>query len=216
MRPITSTVGPLTAQTVNNVILSQTRTGAGNLLVNGSLASGGVATLSTPQRLLVTDLGNNSSISYTIFGTTWAGDYAAETVAGTSSGTSVTKTDFATVTRVYSTGTVTTGVEIGTNGTGASAWIFLDPYALGTCYYQAVVSGTVNYTLQSTSDDPNSPTSPIAVPSVTWQTLIPGVVGATANTQGNFTGTPSYVRCLLNSGTGSVTLTVTQSGAVTY
>jgi hypothetical protein len=73
----------------------------------------------------------------------------------------------------------------------------------------------VNYTVQSTLDDPNDPTNPVAVSSVVWiNSSDAGAVAATTSIQTNFAYTPTYARVLLNSGTGSVTATFAQAGSV--
>ncbi len=77
------------------------------------------------------------------------------------------------------------------------------------------VSGTANYTIQQTMDDPNSTSNSVARASVTWISHPDtGVVGATAAAQANYAYPPAYARILLNSNTnpGYVTATMAQSG----
>ena len=76
-------------------------------------------------------------------------------------------------------------------------------------------TGTVNYTLQQTLDDPNSPTNPVAAANVTWvSTSDTLAVAATTSLQTNYLFTPQYTRVLLNSGSGTVEATFAQSGSV--
>jgi len=80
---------------------------------------------------------------------------------------------------------------------------------------QARVSGTVNYTLQQTLDDPNSPTSPVSPANVLWQNINDsGAVAATTSVETNYMFAPTWCRVLLNSQTnpGYVTVTYLQSG----
>ena len=110
-------------------------------------------------------------------------------------------------------------VSVGPNATGgtSSPWVRLDDWASPQIAIQCTVSGTVNYTVQSTLDDPNSPTNPVAAGSVTWvNSADPAAVGATGTIQTNYAFCPAFIRVVMNSGTGTVTMTVNQSGSVPY
>ena len=211
MRPITATVGPLTAQSANNIALSQTPS-AGPLTLNGSLASGGVVSLTNPQRITITT--TDSTHSFTITGATPTGSLLTETVTG--NGTSATSLlDYAKITAITISGNASAAVTVGTSGTGATPWVRLDEWASPPVGIQCDVSGTVNYTVQSTYDDPNSPTDPVSVSSMTWvNTNDTNAVNATGPVQTNYLFTPIYVRANLNSGTGSVTMKVVQYNVV--
>lgn len=208
MRPITATVGPLTAQTGNNIALSQTPGAAGALTLNGSLVSGGVAVISNPQRITITT--TDSTHTFTITGATPTGSVLTEVVTG--NGTSVTSLlDYAKVNSIVISGAATGAVTVGTSGTGATPWVRLDEWASPPVGIQCDVSGTVNYTVQSTYDDPNSATDPVSVSAMTWiATNDTNAVNATGAVQTNFLFTPTFVRVNLNSGTGSVTMKVIQ------
>lgn len=215
MRPIQVTVGPLAAASANNIALSQSILSATSVTLNGSLVTGGVAVLDKPRRVLITSAGNNSGITFTVTGTTFAGSSVSETVTGANVGSVATVTDFATVTSIVTSGATASTITVGTNSVAGSAWVRLDPWSDANVSIQATVSGTVNYTLQQTNDDPNSPYYPVTVPNVTWiNSNDANVVGATATQQSNYLFTPIFARVLLNSGTGSVTVTYVQSGVV--
>lgn len=207
MRPITATVGPLTAQTANNIALSQTPT-AGPLTLNGSLVSGGVAVITNPQRITITT--TDATHSFTITGATPTGSLLTETVTG--NGTSVTSLlDYATVSSITISGNASAAVTVGTSGTGATPWVRLDEWANPQVSIQCDVTGTVNYTVQSTNDDPNSPTDPVSVSAISWvNTNDANAVNATGGVQTNFLFAPTFVRTLLNSGSGSVAMKVIQ------
>src|SRR5271154_2412483 len=97
MRPITLTVGPVGATAANNVALTQTPAGAGNLVLNGSLVTAGVAKFPVPQRVLITTA--DSTHTFTIKGTSPTGTLVTETIAD--NGTSVTSTlDYSTITSI--------------------------------------------------------------------------------------------------------------------
>jgi hypothetical protein len=178
--------------------------------INGALATKGVATMpATGQFVLITT--SDTTHTFTITGTNQAGAIISETT-GVASGTIVSKLDYYTVTSVSVNGTLTAAATIGTNGTGSAPWVACDPWANTQVTIQINVSGTVNYTIQSTLDDPNSPTNPVAPSAVTWVTTNDtNVVGASSSLQTNYLFAPAYVRCLLNSGSGSCTMTVAQA-----
>lgn len=103
-------------------------------------------------------------------------------------------------------------VSDASGGVKYSDWVRFDDFAPSNISIQCTVSGTVNYTVQTTLDDPNSATNPVATGSVTWvDSSDSAVVAATATKQSNFLFAPVYARVKLNSGTGSVTATFLQS-----
>lgn len=72
---------------------------------------------------------------------------------------------------------------------------------------QVVVTGTVNWTVQQTLDNPFTTVSP------TWfDHPDANMVAQTVNRQGNYAFIPAGVRLVLTSGTGTATLTIVQSG----
>lgn len=208
MRPITATIGPLTASSANNIALSQTPGAAGPLTLNGSLVAGGVAVITNPQRITITT--TDATHSFTITGTTPTGSALTETVIG--NGTSVTSLlDYAKVSSIVISGAASAAVTVGTSGTGATPWVRLDEWGPPQVGIQCDVIGTVSYTVQSTNDDPNSPTDPVSPSAMQWiATNDTNAVNATASVQTNYLFAPTFVRALLNSGTGSVAMKVIQ------
>jgi hypothetical protein len=96
----------------------------------------------------------------------------------------------------------------------SSRLVYCDPWiAPAKINIQTVVIGTVNYNVQYTLDDPNSPTDPVAVGSITW--VDSGQGAKTANNAFQLDFAPSYIRVLQNTGSGSTTTTILQSGSVT-
>jgi hypothetical protein len=168
--------------------------------------------------VLITNVGNDSGITFTVTGTSLTGQSISQTLTGTSGGNVATTLDFATVTSIVTSGsTSASGITVGTNGVAGSAWVRFDDYAPSNISIQCNVTGTVNYTVQSTLDDPNSATNPVAVTSMTWvATSDSAVVNATATKQSNFLFAPVFARVLLNSGTGSVTATFIQDSNGPY
>lgn len=214
MRPITVTVGPLAGASANNIALSQTPGAAGNLTLNGSLVVAGVAILDNPRRVLVTT--TDTTHTFTITGLSPTGTLLSEVV--TSSGTNVQSTlDYAKVTSIRISGAASAAVTVGTNGVASTAWVRLDEYAPAPVGVGTDSSGTVSYTIQQTFDDPNSATNPVLPSAVTWvSSADAGAVNATGPIASSFSFAPIFVRVLLNSGTGIVTATFSQPGAVPY
>jgi len=107
---------------------------------------------------------------------------------------------------------ITVTVSNASGGAQYSPLVRFDDYAPGGVSIQCTVSGTVNYTVQSSLDDPNSPTNPVAQASMTWvSSSDTNVVGATTTQQSNFLFAPTFARVVLNSGSGTVTATFLQS-----
>lgn len=216
MQPITISVGPIAAASANNIALSQVVSGASNVTLNGALVSGGVATLDVPRRVLITNVGNDAAVTFTVYGTTFGGASVTEVLQGTSGSTVASTVDFKTVTRIATSGSTSgSGITIGTNSVAGSRWLRLDSWADAQTAIQCNATGTVNYTVQVTMDDPNDPMSPVGIASVTWLNTNDGdAVTATGDVFTNFDWTPSYARILLNSGTGSVSGTFAQFNVV--
>jgi len=99
---------------------------------------------------------------------------------------------------------------VSVTGTGDSPWLRLDTWAGGQIGFQAVTTGSVtSYTISTTFDDPDSPFYPVAVP--TWDSSLTNVDGASSTTSGTIPAIPTFIKATINTGTGSVALTVTQS-----
>jgi hypothetical protein len=209
MRPITITVGPLQASSGNNIALSQTPGAAGAITLNGSTVVSGVAVLTAAQQITLTT--TDSTHTATITGTSWAADPISEVIAFT--GSAVTsKLSYKTITSIVVSAALTAAITVGTSGIGSSPWARMDEWANTQITMQFDVTGTVNYTVQSTLDDPNSATDPVLPQNVNWvNSNDTNVVGATSTLQSNYLFSPTFIRVLLNSGTGSVVAKIAQA-----
>jgi hypothetical protein len=91
-------------------------------------------------------------------------------------------------------------------GTGSSNVIatdtYISPFNVG---FGVVVTGTVNYTVQHTFDNPQTVASP------TWFSH-PTVAAQTTSQDGNYAFPVAAIKVLVNSGAGTATLTVIQAG----
>jgi hypothetical protein len=203
------TVGRLVAANTSNIATSQTPSAAGSLTLNGTLVSGGVATMDTPRRVLITTA---AAISFTITGTDWANSPISEIV--TNSGSSVASVlSYKTVVAIANSATAGgNAIIVGTNGVADSPWIRFDDYAFGATSIESVVSGTANYTLWMTNDDPNSATNPVNPNAMAWSTALSPMVATAATAQAVIAAPFAWAKVTLNSGTGSVTSTFIQFG----
>jgi len=217
------------AGVVNGMVIFANLTGTGGIgtyLVSASqtlssttIYGNAVATLDTARKVLFTTASDETAKTITIYGTNWAGDLINETVTGPNATTGSTLLDYKTVTKIYVSAAFTGTLTAGTSGVAASPWIRMSDYASAQSSIQVTVSGTVNYTVQTSMDDPNSPTNSVTPAAVTWlSALDTNIVSQTTSKSGIFNITPTFVRVLLNSQTnpGFVTATITQFGSVSY
>lgn len=185
-------------------------TASGASAGNVSVGTWSAATLDEARRVLFTFGADETGTNFTVTGTDRYGNPISEVVAGAAA-TASTVQDFKTVTRVSIDGAAAGTIIVGTSGVAASDWVRFDDWTQNMLSIQANVSGTVNYTVQSTLDDPNSPTDPISVAAMTWfDSNDSNLTAETTAKQSNTQIMPTYARVLLNSGTGTVTATFTQ------
>lgn len=141
-----------------NIALSQSP-GAGAITLNGSTVSGGVATLDAARRILLTSGSSDTGITFTVVGTNRDGNPQTETITGGATTASTTQ-DFLTVSSVTHSGSVAGTLTIGTNGVASSQWCVVNyhttPVNIGI---GVTVTGTVNFTVEYTYDNPNAPFS---------------------------------------------------------
>ena len=216
MQPIVVTVGPLAGASANAIALSQTPT-TGSLTLNGALVVAGVAVMDKPRQVLITATADETSKTFVITGTDWARSPISESVTGVNNSTVASKLNYATVTSITISANAASALTVGTNGVASSPWIRLDGWANPSVTKQCTVSGTVNYTIQTSMDDPNAATSPVAPSAMTWANDPDlGFVAATTTMSGGVIFAPLWIRALLNSGSGSVTFSIQQTGNAPY
>lgn len=218
MRPIVLTKA-LAAANAQAVCNSQALVAAGNLTINGADASGGIATLDTPRRILISSGGDDVGTTYTVYGTNGSGTPISENVAGTNGGTAATNQDFATVTQVAVSAAVATTVEVGTNTTGSTIW-FVPNYQqqiqnIGV--ETVLVSGSATWSVETTQDDPRAPISIYSqgyntAPPVCTPFPVTGLTNADQNAQGVITQPVMGVRLTVIAGTGTVRMTLVPAG----
>lgn len=212
MRPIAVTVGPLASASANNIATAQTPGSAGALTLNGSAVVNGIAVLDTARRVLITT--SDTTHTFTITGLSPTGTALSESflVAG---GSTYSMLDYSKVTSITINAAATGAVTVGTNAIASTPWVRLDEWANSYVTIQCDVTGTVNYTVQGTMDDPNSPTDPVIPSAVNWiNSGDANAVGATGGLATNFLFSPTFARVLLNSGTGAVKAIFAQADVV--
>lgn len=213
MRPITVTVGPLATADDNGICTTQT--GVSTLDLDGALVVNGVAVLDTARRVAITSSSVDNDKYFTVVGTDASGLLQTEVLLGPDTETVYTQLDFKTVTGITVSANVTGDITVGTNDVASSPWVMLDPYAFPQVSLQCDVTGTVNYTVQQTLDDPNSTTNPVKPYDVVWfNNTTAGLVGASTSQQGSYAVAPLYVKVTVNSGDGVVRATFIQLGSV--
>lgn len=210
MQPMSVTVGPIAAASANNICLTQTPTSS--LTINGALASGGVATLDVQRRVLITTTADESAKTFTITGTNWAGNTISQTIAGPNATTGATTISFKTVTSITISAAAAGSLTVGTNGVADSPWVRFDDFAPNYVSVACTTSGTANWTVQLTLDDPNDPQTPVSAGSMTFQNATDtNLVSQAAANRGGLQYAPTFARVVLNSGSGSVRGTFLQS-----
>jgi hypothetical protein len=142
-----------TAVDADGVCASQSPAG-GAILINGALASGGVATFGAAQLVRLTSAADDSGITFTFRGTDADGNSLAETVAGTNAGNSDTTLYFKTITSITASAAVTGAIIVGNLITSVSPTMkvntALNPTNINL--YAQLISGTATFGLQYTFD----------------------------------------------------------------
>jgi len=214
MRPITVTVGPLATANATAIAAAQTPT------VSFTLASSPVL-LDTARRVLFTTVSaSDNGKTVTITGIDVNNQTQTEIVTlvnANSVTTSFSALDYKSVSSITISAAAVGSISVGTNTVASSAWVRLDEWALPQTSVQVTATGTVNYTVQQAMQDPNSPTNPISPYLVSWVNISdPNMVSQTATAQSSYAYAPTFVKLVLNSGTGSVAGIFAQSGVVPY
>lgn len=221
MRPIVRSY-TLVAGATGAIAASQTPAGAGNLLINGTLASGGVATMDTQRQVAITSASNLSALTFVIFGTDTQNRPISESLAGPNATTVNSVLSYLTVTKITISAAAGGALTVDTTGVGNGQEIPLDTnHAVGNVALQTVVTGTINYTCQYTIDDIYGTyltyglTTGAAIPTgpFTWNNIT-ALAAQAGNVSTTFTQAGTALRLVINSGTGSVKFIVVQQGLI--
>lgn len=202
MRPIQIVTTSFPIADGNYLAEAQTPAGAGFLTLVAS-------TITPPRYVTITSVGNDTSKTFTVVGVGPNNEPQTEVITGANAGTATGTKTFAYVESIYVSGATANAVEAGVTQSGYSQWIPLDIYTPNqVTTISATVSGTVNYSIEYTNEDPFDH-------SFTHQAVAhPAAGGAftsATTSQTHFTTTlMRAVRYKINSGDGSIRLTITQ------
>ena len=195
----TIVLGPFAAASANNIATSQS---GSSLTINGSAATGGVATLDVPRRVGVASGGNDTGITFKITGTDRYGRAQVETLTGASAATAQTVHDFLTVSAVKPSGAVATYATVGTTGTISSDAYIVDWVPNGNLIgCNAIVTSTVTYTIEECYDD-FSPAWDQANNTFNWVSDAT-IKSTSASAHGQLAGPFTAIRATVNSYSGA-------------
>lgn len=204
MRPYQLTTTSFTAADPDGIATSQSPSGAGNLTLVSS-----TVTLTPPRFVTITSAGDDTGVTFTITGTRPGGGTQSEVVTGANAGAATSTLTFATVTSIAISGASAAAVEAGFTQSGYSDWLPLDIYTPNqVTTISATVSGTVNYDIQYTNEDPFDRS--ITQTAVAHPAAGGAFTGASTNQTHSTTTLMRSVRYKINSGSGTIRLTITQ------
>lgn len=200
--------------TIISIAISGAATGA--ITVGHS----GTATLDLARRIIITSGGDDTGITFALAGTDWNNNPISETITGVSGAAASSVLSYKTVTSILTSGAAASTLIVGTNGVADSPLVRFDDFgANAQVAIQCTVSGTVNYDVEQTMEDPNVITNQLPTPTYRWTPATvtwfnhpdTALVAQTVSRQGRYDVAPVFARVTLNSGTGSVTSTFRQA-----
>lgn len=113
---------------VDGIVQSVDPANNATLTLNGAYVAGGVATLPSPHRVVITSAADDSAVTFTLTGTDRYGASQTEAVTGSNASTAASVFDFKTVTSIVVTGNAGS-ITVGIDGRMSSAWIPLNTRA---------------------------------------------------------------------------------------
>jgi len=202
MRPIQIVTTSFPTADDDYLATSQSLAGAGFLTLVAS-------TITPPRFVTITSAGDDSGITFTIVGVGPNGETQTETITGPDTDVVTSTKTFAFVESIFASGATDDDVEAGVAQSGYSQWIPLDIYVPNqVTTISATVSGTIDYSIQYTNEDPFDHSF---VHQAVAHPASGGAFTGASTSQTHFTTTlMRAVRYLINSGDGSIRLTITQ------
>ena len=138
----------------NGVAADQTTAGAANLVLNGALATGGVATMDYARHVSLESSADLRAVEFTVTGTDRFGNAITEAITGPNATTTTGAKNFKTITQIAVDGAVGTNVEVGSADEAETAWYPLDSYVHdGSVQIELTTGAGLTYALQTTSDN---------------------------------------------------------------
>jgi hypothetical protein len=217
VRPIQKTIN-IAAATANTVALSQKPEDGIALTLNGSLVTSGVATFTYPTQVSFGSASNLSTVTFTVYGLVLNADGTktanSEAVTGPNNTTVATTLTFVNVDLItVATATTFTTQRVVAGGAavgiGTGPWWPLDiavPNQVTTISCNILASGSANYTVQYTNEDPfNTGITQLAVAHPSG-----AMTGASTSQTASTTTLMRAVRVNVASGAGQLRVTVVQ------
>jgi len=198
--PVTTTVKYLApvAAVVNNIAQSQSLAAAGPVTLNGTTVVSGVAVLDVQRQVIITSAANDSGITFTIVGTRQDGVQLSEVLTGASGAAATSANSYKTIISIVGSGATAGTIQVGTNGVATSLPIVIPVSQPSTNITLSVkVTGTVNYTVSQTFDNPFVPNPDVAC---TWTAITALSAQTTAQTTTSAQSAEAY-RMTINSNT---------------
>jgi len=203
-----SYLAPVAAVATGVAALQGPVTGGVALTLNGSLVVGGVAVFDVQRQVIVFSTGNDNAITFRVTGTNANGNVISESIAGGNGSSVATSSSFKTVTSIVPSATTANTVSSGTNGVANSPPVIVPVSQPSTGVTLSVkVTGTVNWSVQQTFDNPFVPNPDTQC---TWVAVVAGLTGQTGAAQAATTQSAEAYRLLINSNTppGGAQITV--------
>lgn len=197
MQLLTAWVGPISSPNTTLILTSVTPT-ANQVLRSTSIDLGGT------RRIYVTfTIGEPTTSFLIITGRGWGGAGISEAIYAPATGTvSISTKDFYQVDKVQAGNVAFVGsVTAGTGVRASSRWLRFDDFMPIEAFGQVNAFGTVNYTVETTMDDPTQeapPGLPHYHEPIWFSSMSSNVVAATTSQQFLF-HVPSFLRITLNS-----------------
>ena len=153
-RPVELSFAPADADE-DGICAAQAVAGAGDLTINGALASSGLATLDVARRVLI-DSSNagDTSQTITIVGVDRNGNAISEVLSANGTTAVESTLDFKEVNTVTASAAFTGNVNVGTSDTLAGPWIWYDRFSDHRASLMGIVSGTINWGVQLAYERP--------------------------------------------------------------
>lgn len=144
----------MVAAVANGIALTQTPGAAGNLTLNGSLVTAGVATMDVARRVIITSAANDSARTFTITGTDRNGRPQTEAVTGANTAAATSKRDFLTVSQIAVDAATAGAVTSGTSGVVSSRPLIIDYFSQKDDIGVTLdFTGTANASIEVARDD---------------------------------------------------------------
>lgn len=204
MRPITLTKTLATAST-NDIFTNQTLLGAGEFTLNGSGVTSGewFSSDSVGHIVSFTSTANHSALTFTVTGFEDSNRNIAvtETISGPNNNTVSGSSYFSIITSISSDGAVGTNTSGGFAASSSTQRVPLNVYAAPfTTGIGVTITGTINFTVQHSFDDPQD----VTITPVWFDTL--DMDNKTTNSNGNYLAGARITRVKINSYNAGATL----------